>query len=208
MPALVPVPGVVRVTCTGTAAGQQVVNVFHVRAGAGSLSSGAVAAATTGVGTAYATHLMPRLNINYSGGTFYGVDLTSDDGAEASGSLGGGGSGSATNVPNSAAVCITWKIGRHYRGGHPRTYLGPIATASIEGPTSLAAAFVTSTRTGALGFLTAVNATTAGGFTCQLVCLHRVREGVQLDPVLVSPIIGADVDDRIDSQRRRLGRDR
>jgi hypothetical protein len=105
-------------------------------------------------------------------------------------------------------VCITWPIDRHYRGGHPRTYLGPINTSNLENQTTFAAAWLATTLTSATSFRAAMNSMTLASGTPEMVAVHRVRDGAQLTVPLVSVIKNPQIDSRVDTMRRRLGRDR
>jgi len=138
------------------------------------------------------------------------TDLTSETAPQIidniTGETGSGGSGAA--VPQSAAACITWKIPRHYRGGHPRTYIGPLPTTAINNPTSLTTTYTDGLQTRANTFLAGVNSIVLGTATARLVCLHRYKDKVELDPPTTTLIDTAYCDSRIDSQRRRLGKDR
>jgi hypothetical protein len=208
MPAMLPVPGVIRFAFRGTSAGQAVVNVFHVRAGIGLIDQTLINAITSSVRAAYESNFVPRLNGSYSGDTCRAVDLTSALGVEATQALGGTPGATSTTSPNSVACCVTWKINRHYRGGHPRSYIGPIHSSQYENQTSFTSGLVTQMTTSANAFRTAVNAVVGTSGNCELVAVHRVSAGSLLDPPEVSPITSAVVDARIDTMRRRLGRDR
>lgn len=210
MPALQPVLGVARVSVQGTANGRQIVNVFHVRKGLGTAAWGQTELdALAGVmNTQFATAFASSISNSYSGDSVECQDLSSLTGffsQVASTTTGGAGS---TIAPASAASCVTWKIARHYRGGHPRTYIGPLAGGALETATSLTSAFVTALKTKATTFLTNINLSSPGGATVSLVTVHRTRDGDTLTPPEVSLIQGVEVDARIDSQRRRLGPDR
>lgn len=208
MPALANVPAVARVSVRGTASGQAIVNIFHLKWTGGNIPAGSILYMASLVETAYRTHLMPRLNGNYSGDTVRAVDLSLSTGEEATVALSGTGGTTSSGVPQSAACCISWRINKHYRGGHPRTYLGPLFAAAIESPTSLAATYVAQVAAAAESFRTAINAGTTGGQTISLVAVHRYEGGVPLLVPQASPILAATVDTRIDTMRRRLGRDR
>lgn len=212
MAALRPVPGVARVVCTGNATGQPIVNVFHVQNGASgpapAYSVAGMLQLVTAMEAAYRLNILPRLASTYSGDTVAGVDLSGPTGEFRQVALAGNGVGASVNTPQSAACCITWKIGRHYRGGHPRTYLGPIPTSAIESPTSLAAAYVTLVGSSAQAFITAVNAIVADGITQRLVAVHRQIDGLKILTPITSLILSGIADTRIDSMRRRLGPDR
>jgi hypothetical protein len=154
----------------------------------------------------YKLKFSPFLSSAYSGVTGTGIDLTNDLGVGVSATTAMVGADGGT-VPASAACCITWRIARHYRGGHPRTYLGPLGSTAIGSARNLAGGFVTALQTAAGGFLTDCNAITTGGKSFKLICVHRFRNGVQLPVPAVDLIDAAAVDTRIDSQRRRLGPD-
>jgi hypothetical protein len=208
VPALRPVPFVCRVSCRGTANGTAVVNVFHAKFTGASMSLADTTALANAFKGAYETHFVPRMSTGWSGDTVRCVDLTSPDGEEATVALGGTSVGSGTSIPASAACCITWKINRHYRGGHPRTYIGALPNTAIESPTSLAAAYVSAVSTAANAFRTAINGFTTGTHTFSLVAVHRYVNLAELETPITSAITSAVVDTRIDSQRRRLGPDR
>jgi hypothetical protein len=213
VPALEPVPGVARVVVTGTSAGRTVANIFHFRRVAQmeeSWSSTHLGLLVTDVEAVYKAQFGPCLGSSYSGDIVQAVDLTNVAGlsAEVANTTTGSG-GTNTAMPQSIAACVSWKIIRHYRGGHPRTYLGPLPAAAIESPTTLAAAFVTKMQTNSQAFLTAIWAWSTGGANnVELVTVHRQYAKQKLNIPLVSKITGRTVDTRIDSQRRRLGPDR
>jgi hypothetical protein len=208
MPSLMPVLGVARVAFRGTSAGQAVVNVFHVQCGVASLSQATIDALCTGMKTAYEANLVTRLQGSWSGDTVTAQDLSSDTGVTKQMALAGTPGSVIAASPNSLACCITWKINRHYRGGHPRTYLGPIPNTFLENQTTFLSTAVANILGSANAFLTAVNGITLPSGTPQMVGVHRVRSGAVLPVPLVSPIVAVAVDSRVDTMRRRLGRDR
>jgi len=211
VPAQKNVQGVARVSLRGTANGVQVVNVFHVRNGT---STGAgydvagISTLATNMANLYVAQFVPRLNSGWSGDDVVAQDLSAIIAPGVTLPLTGSGSSTGTTMPASIACCVTWKIGRHYRGGHPRSYIGPLGTSAVESPTSFTAAFMTLMSTSASSFLSGVNGMTIGGVSQQLVCVHRQVGGEVLDIPLVSPITAVQVDSRLDTMRRRLGKDR
>lgn len=208
MPALKPVLQTARVSVRGTALGQAIVNVFHVRWSGATFDQPSITYVANLVKTAYEINFVPRLNGTWSGDTVRAVDLALATGVEATVALGGTPSSTTQGVPQSAAACVSWRIVRHYRGGHPRTYLGPLNSGAIESPTSLAAAYVTQVATSAEAFRTAIGNGITGGNTMKLVAVHRWQGKAELAVPQTSDIVSASVDTRIDSMRRRLGRDR
>jgi len=195
---------------TGNSNGQAIVNVLHVMKGAlgDPWNQTQINNLATLIELKWRTILMPRIAVSYSGDTVECTDLTNANGVVGVKALAGTGAGSNTALPQSAAACITWKIARHYRGGHPRTYIGPLATTAIESPVSLASAYVASLQTDAGAFRLAVFNDTTVGTQLHLGTVHRTVGGATLSTPLFSEFTAESVDARIDSQRRRLGPDR
>jgi hypothetical protein len=204
------VAGVARVSVVGTSAGVNIVNVFHVASVSGSWSQLDVNALATGMRAAFVNRFLSSLSTSYLLNTVTATDLSSINGrtGTATGSTPGTG-GTGTSVPNSLAVVVSWQIARHYRGGHPRTYLGALATAILLNQTTFTSTFVSSLQTNANSFLNDVpQIVLPSGTTGFLVAVHRRLNGALLTPPQTSAITGAAVDNRLDTQRRRLGKDR
>lgn len=208
MPSLLPVPGVVRLSFRGTANGVGCVNVFHVKCGDDALAIGSITTILTTVRTAYQSHFVPRLGSVWSGDTAVATDLSSIIGASVEQPLGGTPSAPGNIVPQSAACCISWKISRRYRGGHPRTYLGPVPATALENQTTFTSAYLALVQTAADNFFAACNGITTPDGTTGLVAVHRYFNKVELNPPVTSLITSSGVDSRIDTMRRRLGPDR
>jgi hypothetical protein len=205
-----PVPNVVR--CIVHSAVQTVnqVNVFHVAVDPGSgISQGEVTTIATGVRNAFKNNYRPQLSNELTLKEVFALDLSTDLGAQAT--VSGSDTGAIASAAMSAniAMCVTWTIQRHYKGGHPRTYLGGVPGQWANSNTGWSPAAVTAINGATTAFLAAVNAIVpSSGRTATLVAVHRVRNGAVLTNPLVSNITGGFIDTRIDSQRRRLGRDR
>jgi hypothetical protein len=211
MPAQLPVPGVARVTVTGTASGIPVVNVFHVRKTGGAVTpytDAALDAIANLVGASWDSRIASFLNVAYTAGSTQSVDLGSDISHVGFRANTGNGISSGPHVPQSLCCCVSWKIARHYRGGHPRTYLGPLGDSAIQNNTSLSAGTVTTMGTAASNFRSDINSSSPDGTAIELCAVHRWRNSVKLTPPQTSPILSVSVDNRLDTQRRRLGPDR
>lgn len=114
-------------------------------------------------------------------------------------------------TPASVAACISWNIAPHYRGGHPRTYLPGIPTEARSTVTTWGGSFLESATSAAQEFhtgLESIGAIGAGIETVEHGIVSFQSAGDWRDPPVFRRIIGARVDSRIDTQRRRLGRDR
>lgn len=208
MPALLPVAGVCRITFRGTSAGQAVVNVFHVRCGNDAIAQSNVETILTNVRTFYQSRFVPRLNGSWSGDIATAVDLSTITGVTVEEPLGGIPGANSPTSPNSLACCVTWKINRHYRGGHPRSYIGPIHTSQMENQTTFTSTFLGQMVVAAEGFLSDVNGITTPDGPVSLCSVHRWYNKQELQPPQTSTIVAVGVDSRVDTMRRRLGPDR
>jgi hypothetical protein len=217
MVALPDAPGLVRIVVHGTFNGRGVANILHAASGAAAFTTGDLIALATSVRAAWVAQFIPLQTSSYLLTAVDCVDLTSD--TAFTGTQGGSTAGTAGVNAQGAqvAACITWRIGRRYRGGHPRTYLVPSgSTAAYSLPGSFSASYVASMTSAANAFLAAVNSTStpSSGLPWQLVCPHYYVPGgsvavppVFRHPVLNDPITAGSLDSRLDTQRRRLGRD-
>lgn len=211
MAAAKPVAGIVRLISYGLVGGVRTANVFHVQCnnGVGPIALSDVTALATAARGYYKLRFTNLLANGFSQKEMYALDLTTDTGAQATISGTDAGGTVVSGLPNNVACCVTWSISRHYRGGHPRTYLPGIPGGAQFDVTSFTSSFITQVTTGAQGFRTDINAFTSTGITQARLCaVHRVRNKLVLDTPLVTYIDGASVDSRFDSQRRRVGRDR
>lgn len=124
--------------------------------------------------------------------------------------------GANNPLPANSAVVSSWIIARRVKGGHPRTYWAGVCNTQLAngfGP-ALTSAAQTAWGTAANGFLTRINALTLpSGDHPQLVCLsYYDKATVPIPPHLrtapaVYTITSTAVHGRVDSQRKRLGRE-
>lgn len=209
--ALSPVFGVARVVFRGAASVQPIVNVMHVAnnwPGLSSFTQAQIDQLVVSMASLFTGNLVPLTASVYSGLDCTALDLSSDVGVSATAPMPGGGTGTGTQMANSIATCLSWRTPRHYRGGHPRTYMGPPASVTVTNGTSFTTAHVNASTAAGTAFLNGVNGLSLAGQPARLVAVHRIRNGIQLPDPLVDAITGVTVDTRIDTQRRRLGRDR
>lgn len=211
MPPLQFAPGVARVTCVGsyTSGSPGWANVFHVRKLGGAqapYTQADIDLVAQGFFAAYGTNIMPSVGNGASLTSATAIDIGSDVGV--TGVVSGTTVGSAVPpfLSQGNSMCISWTQGSHFRGGHPRTYTPLHTTAQTLNTREWTAGAAAGLRTGALNFRTAVNAI-ATSTGVELVLLRRIRNQAVLIPPLTFPITSANVDLRIDTQRRRLGPD-
>jgi len=119
--------------------------------------------------------------------------------------------GTATGnaLPPNCSTAVSWSIPAHYRGGHPRMYLPGVPESAITAPGSNE---LTSTWRSALSafghaFLAEFLATVAGGVAGQLGTIAFHRNNVPLTTPVFYPYSGGAIHGRLDSQRRRLGKE-
>lgn len=114
-----------------------------------------------------------------------------------------------TALPANIAVGISWRQALSYRGGHPRTYLCGANTEHLDDVTRLTGVAQGQFSTAANAFLTGVNAITGGATIgdTELGTVSFVVDGDWRTTPIFLPYLSGSVDLRIDSQRRRLGRD-
>jgi hypothetical protein len=209
MPALPNAPGSVKLTIVQSLAGVSVYNVLHANASiVEGYSTSELNALATAVRAAWVTNVIPLQASTLTLTDVIADDLSSDTGGRgiATGSTAGTGAGS-TN-PASVCVCWSWKIANRYRGGHPRTYIGAIPNSANSNANTMSSTARNAHAAAAAAVRTAVNAAPVGAGTWILGCLSYYSGGAIRPLPLFRIYTGVSVDDRFDSQRRRLGRDR
>lgn len=158
----------------------------------------------------YVAHLCPLLNtgsvltntqvvLYADGGPFEGNAEGSDAGTRA-----------GDGLPASIALALSWKISAHYRGGHPRTYLCGIRVLDLASVSTFASSYLTAASAGADAFHTGLEDITPGTGSITAVehgVVSFVDSGEWRTPPIFRRIVSSSVDSRIDTQRRRLGRD-
>lgn len=211
MPALPDVAQVLRITLSGDNEGSEWLNVFHVSYASTPMTPSDLITVLNDFEIAYKNRFLPLLSVGLRLTAGKAVDLTSSTAPVAEESFTDSGSvTTGTSLPASAAAGISWVISRRYRGGHPRTYIPGLTSADLQSGTTntLAATFQGNLQSAAGSFLADIEAIGVGGRTYVPVCVHYFRHGALLTPPLVDNITGAAVHPRMDSQRRRLGKER
>lgn len=211
MPPQLPVLQGLRIVFNGLLSGQPTANVFHARA-AGSIGVpptqtdlDAVAATWR---AAWVTNFLPRQSSgDFSLGAVTVQDLGSTMGLIGTATGTTPGTRPGLSLPANVACCISWRVAVHFRGGHCRTYLPGCVQADQTGATSWSTTSVAGWLGAATGFLTQVNAV-AGSRLTTMCMLSRQTAGAPRPTPILYDVTGAVVDTRIDSMRRRLGKDR
>lgn len=179
--------------------------------GSGEIEHDTLVNLADGVFGAFSSFFSPRLSsvliidraqvvLYADGGPFEAVTTS----AAVPGSVSGGA------LPANCACCISWKIGRHYRGGHPRMYLPGLPLSSISGAYTFDSTFLGDIASAATAYHDFLEALTPGDGVTSVEhgAVSFVDDGAWRTPPLFQRINDVRVDSRIDTQRRRLGRDR
>jgi hypothetical protein len=156
----------------------------------------------------YNSQLMPLISPAITGTTVTVQDLTSDTGNTVVVQSAHQGAQIGTDISIGSAAVISWSIPRHYRGGHPRSYIPGLTTACLSGNALINAGFAGQLIAFGNYLLNAVSSATYDRTqTVSLCAVHRIQNKVVLADPLVDEITGCAVHARIDSQRRRLGKE-
>jgi len=208
-PVILPlVPSVARFAVSGTNQNQKWVNVFHSQYSNVPGDTPTMNAICQAVHTAYLNAFTSLWAPDCILNTVDGQDLASRTGAVGTFSLAHPGSGTGVvELPVQVALCLSWTITDRYRGGHPRTYLPGINGGFVQGGRLLTTGGHTNYLNAAAAFLTNMNAITAGASSWKMCCVRYFSQHQLLANPLVRIIGGQSVHGRIDTQRRRLGKE-
>lgn len=214
MVALLPVSNVIQFRFGGSYQNQPFLNVMHWEYSGGPPSATALKELCNDALGVWDTNFSAILHTDVRMNTVRGIDLSAPDAPQSASDVAAAvGDLVGTPLPVNVAMCISWLVNYRWRGGHIRTYLPAGATQSIQNGNSWSATALTNGRLAVTNFLAGMNAMTAGAVSGKLVGVRRwqtLEKGqppVQISPPLVLPIVGSIVDSRLDSARRRLGRD-
>lgn len=159
------------------------------------------------VGTQWNTNVAPLCGVDVNLTSVDVVDLTSS--TSNSGTASTPHTGTRTGSGMGAQVCLvsSWLAPLRYRGGHPRSYWPGGTGADLSTPSTWSQTALTAFRAGFTAFLSGMNGISAGTSPTQLGLLsYRTGGNARPTPLFVA-FTGVDVHPRIDTQRRRLGKE-
>ena len=207
-----PPTGAVKIILLYAYGGRNMLNILWTSVGSGPPPTAAqLVTYATSVQTAWNAHITPVLSQNISllsvTCEYYGAGPTIISGVSTGASAPGGVSGNSW--PSQVCVAISWLTGLYYRGGKPRTYLGGIPESYLASGAAyqISPTAAASIDAGADAFLTAFNALSLAGTTTLLSLMSFASRGAWRNPPVPYQITGAKVSVRIDTQRRRLGKE-
>lgn len=208
-----PPPHVAVIVCKGTLTGAVPwANVFWLRNGNAATPSQSDFDSVVGdfrqqFAGLFGAHLVAGWTTTEAQGLYYGsagIDLKGTSVVSNNGTI------SVPSAPANVAACIGWTIQAHYRGGHPRTYFCGVPNNEFATAKSFSTAFVASMVQAANAFHSAVNQISHGNFgSAHLGTVSFVLRKEWRSPPLFRDYTPsqAHMDTRIDSMRRRVGRD-
>lgn len=206
-------PGIIQVVCKGNNDAAKWANVFHCRNNGSDPDVAMLNTFASDFATAYDGHLMEHVENEVFLTEIIATDLTTHTAAQGSWSGSVEGDYAGQPYPAQVAVVISWKQALRFRGGHPRTYLTGIPLAAGASNRLISPTYQADYLSDALGFLAAVNAITLGGADVELGMLSYYSKVVNPTPPHLrtdphfEPFYDAAVHDRLDTQRRRLGKE-
>ena len=144
MPALPPVPGVLRVAYEGTVSGRNWANVLHYGYTGAMPSELVLDVFNADLGTSWAAQMSPLQHPDVSLTNIKTTDLSAG-GAQASGNLEGPIVGTRTGnpLPAQCAALVTYTTVQRWRGGHPRSYLLIGVDTDLDDANAWTSTFVT-----------------------------------------------------------------
>lgn len=220
VPALLPVPGVIKVRL-GFTVGLDTTTGSHLHVGYGASvpSQAQLQTFAQGVWNAYTTRCLASIHTSVALTSVTATDLstTTSPVAILTGNVPGTRAGTA--MPANACVLINQKVTRRYRGGHPRVYLPWGVTGDIVNAQTWTGAFVTSANT-AWGLFTqdVIALPAAWGGTGALMNVSYYLKGewkpdhngnyhrvpTPRNPPLAEPLVSSAMSATFGSQRRRV----
>jgi hypothetical protein len=189
-------------------------NTFWIQVGdpaaPSALSDAEVLQIADQLGSDYLAHIAPLIAADVTITLYQAIYYQPDGTATAQGEVEAhAGTHAGTTMADQVASCLSWVIAAAYRGGKPRTYVPGVETGDLLDPAHLSAANVTARQAAGAAFLAAVNAHTVGGAalpqklgTVSFFTLNAPRA-----VGIFRPYTNVKVHNRLDTMRRRLGRE-
>jgi hypothetical protein len=201
-------PAGLKIRFLGTTQGLPFVNVFHAQHSAATVTANDLQTFANGIHSAAQTNLVTAYYTGTSINTIEVTDISSALGPVATNTAGVPGGRTAANLnPVNVSYAVSWNQSLHYRGGHPRNYIPLSAVADISGGRLLASGVASALSSQWAAYLTAFNAVVSGTVTITMGMFQYHSHHVIVNPPQFFAYTGVRVHGRVDSQRRRLGKE-
>lgn len=207
-----PLPGLLKITVSFTGPGTptpRAANILHARwADNVNHSQANINTVTTASEAAVISTLLPAMVSTWRYQSTV-VQSLGGDGLEASAATATNGAVGTAAFPPAVAVCGSWITTATWRGGRPRTYLPgvPTTATTTAGGSQISGSSISGYSLAFANFLTAMNAITGSGIALALG-FPSYYTNYTIRPVpLFFPFLGVRVHGRLDSQRRRTGKE-
>jgi hypothetical protein len=205
---LPPVAGVLRVVMNGLTQGHPYVNTWHVQYTGNPPDQAVINQIAATQASIYWSNFGLVLNTSTNHKLTQVIDLSSRTAFVGTNSTAHVGQHPGTAVPSvQIACCISWKINARYRGGHPRMYLPAGDNADITGGSLWTSAVQLAYTSNAQAFFNSIEQDATAGLSYNMVCVRYFDQHVLLTDPMVIQIQDGVCRPRIDSMRRRLGKE-
>jgi hypothetical protein len=163
----------------------------------------------TALAGALGNNILPLLTTTWRR-TSVVVQSLGGDGLEVFDSTAQSGTNATASFPPSVAITASWSSGATWRGGKPRTYLPGVPESAVVSPgaAQLTTNAITSYENAWSAFMNTMNGVLGGGIAFQLGFPSYYHNFQFRTPPLFFPFFGVKVHGRLDSQRRRTGKER
>lgn len=171
------------------------------------LITGDINSVCAAAATAWQTNMAGVHNTAVTLTRVQGIDLRARDAAQGGVDVSYAGTHAGVVYPTNVCAVLSWKVNYRWRGGHFRTYLPAGSAGDITAGRLWSTTFLTSLNTAADAFRNALNGLTVGGTGGHLSGIRYFDQKVMLETPLDLVIVDSTVHSRVDTQRRRLGRE-
>lgn len=207
-------PGVAKVRFMMTWNGRPAYNVMHMGYAGASLNSADCVQLAGHMRSAWNTNLAPIVGTAVTLGVIEVTDLSNRTSGVGVNNVSSAGTMAMVQpAPASIALCISFLVQYRFRGGHARMYLPGQDVNKTTGGNTWTGAHITASSNAAKAFITQLKSVLVGTMQCRPVMLSYYSHDADGDliyrPTGPQPfdIVDAAVRSRIDSQRRRLGKE-
>lgn len=207
MAPLPPVQNVLRIRMLGVNGQTPWFNGYYWHYNAATLLTGDVNAICQGFATAWSANLATLHGITVQLQRVEGIDLRAPDAAQGGVDANITGSRTGAALPVQAACVASWKVNYRWRGGHFRTYHPLGVITDITGGRLWSSSSLTTFNAAFDAYFAALQGIQVGGVGGHLTGVRYIQNSAPLVTPLDLPVTDVTIHSRIDTQRRRLGKE-